>query len=319
MSGMLKDSSFYIFLRIITLSVMCAWASEVNAQPLSASNAHAAGTPAPQKWDAETERLFDGDPRRRLQGTRPEVKKLSTSQANGSPEDARPIAWGPLIPAEFVEDEIKTLYIAMQKPMARIGSYKSGGYQTVSQQFAVVAAMFQILSRHSTAVRWKEIAAPASAHFSNASRQAQVNNLQAYENAKRSYDDLGQLIRGERVEFVPASALPWSEIIELPQLMRRLQQGYAEGLRPWSADAEEFEKNQLSVIHESRIHAALAEILQQPSYELNDDDEYQRHGRRLKSDSQQILQSAQESNLNQVQRFVGELNKTCSRCHEDYK
>ena len=84
-------------------------------------------------------------------------------------------------------------------------------------------------------------------------------------------------------------------------------------------DAGEFEKNRMPLIHEARIHAALAEIMQQPSYEFADDDDYRGHGNQLKIDAQQIVQAAEERNLEQVQLFVGQLNKTCSRCHEAYK
>ena len=324
MKRMVSKSPICFFVRTMMLSVLCLLPYGLTTAAddtfdSSVGRATTPRTPPPQRWDSETESLFEGDPRRRLQGARPEAKSSGTPQPVARPEDASPLSWEPLIPAETVEDEIKGLYIAMQKPLARIGSYKSGGYQTVSQQFALVAAMFEILARHGEAARWKDIAASAAAHFATASRDAKINNLEAFQSAKGHYEDLGQLIRGERLDFTSASSLPWSQIIERPELMRRLAQGYAEGLKSWSVDAEEFEKNRMPLIHEARIHAALAEIMQQPSYEFADDDDYRGHGNRLKIDAQQIVQAAEERNLEQVQHFVGQLNKTCSRCHEAYK
>ena len=71
----------------------------------------------------------------------------------------REISWHLLIPAAAVEDEIKSIYFAIGKPLARVGAFKSGGYQKVEQQFAWVATMFGILAEHSQAERWKEVAA----------------------------------------------------------------------------------------------------------------------------------------------------------------
>ena len=53
--------------------------------------------------------------------TRSSTKKCFTSNRGAE------CLLGRLIPAEAVEDEIKSLYIDMGKPLARIGSYKSAG------------------------------------------------------------------------------------------------------------------------------------------------------------------------------------------------
>ena len=324
---MASESPINFFVRQMTLTAICLFPYVISIEADEANDSSVARrtlprTPPPQRWDSETESLFEGDPRRRLKGTPPSDKSAGTPQPLKplkQTNDMSPPSWTPLILAEAVEDEIKRLYTAMQKPLSRIGSYKSGGHQIVSEQFALVATMFEILARHREHARWKDIATDAASHFSVASRESQMSNLQAFQNAKSHYEDLGQLIRGERVDISPASPLTWSEMIERPALMRRLAQGYADGLKSWSFDADEFEKNRMSLIQEARIHAVLAQIMQQPSYEFSDDDDYRSHGERLKIDAQQIVQAAEERNLEQVQHFVGQLNKTCSRCHEAYK
>ena len=321
---MVSKSALCFFVPVMILSLICSLPyglATVADEAFDSSVARSTPprTPPPQRWDSETESLFEGDPRRRLQGARPEGTGSDAPQPVKQANDVSPLPWAPLIPAETVEDEIKSLYIAMQKPLARVGSYKSGGHQTVSEQFALVAAMFEILASHREHARWKDVAAAAASHFAVASRESQMNNLQAFQITKAHHEDLGQLIRGERVDFSPASSLTWSQIIERPALMRRLAQGYADGLKSWSFDVDEFEKNRMSLIHEARIHGVLAEIMQQPSYEFSDDDDYRGHGNQLKIDAQQIVQAAEEKNLEQVQHFVGQLNKTCSRCHEAYR
>ena len=279
----------------------------------------------PGQWDQETERLFQGDPTRRLRGVRPtrieqrNEKGVSISSADSIVPNSQEISWHLLIPAAAVEDEIKSIYFAIGKPLARVGTFKSGGHQKVEQQFAWVATMFGILAEHSQAERWKEVAASACSHFSTASRSAKAASLQAFKNSKNRYEDLGRLIRGEKVDFDPASSSLWSQRVDRPLLMQRLEQSYEQRLKRWSANQAQFEKNRSSLIHEAQILAVLAEIIGQPAYEFYDDDDYLSHCSQLKIHTQQVAAGAQESNLEKVQKHLGELSKTCSRCHEGYK
>ena len=309
----------HFFVPVFIPVVMALLSGTVAAEKEKNSDSSVTRISPPAQWDDEAERLFEGDPRQRLHGERPDRNAFIDEKSVSPATEVQNVSWDDLIPAEAVEDEIKSLYIDMGKPLARIGSYKSGGHQELEQRFAWVAAMFGILAQHGEANRWKEIAAPAAAHFSAASREAQVNNLQAFHNAKSRYEDLGQLIRGEKVDFDRTASLRWNEIIERPQLMQRLQQSYEQRLKRWAANQVEFEKNRLPLIHEAQIHAVLAEMIQQPSYAFSDDDDYLTHCNQLKTHAQRVSQAAQERNLEQVQQFLGELSKTCSRCHEAYK
>ena len=101
--------------------------------------------------------------------------------------------------------------------------------------------------------------------------------------------------------------------------MQRLDQGYEKRLRIWSANRKEFDSNRLSIIHEAEIVSALARIIQQPEYEFYDDDEYLAHCHQLEIAARQVAAAAEESNLEQVQKHLGAMNKACSRCHEGYK
>jgi cytochrome c556 len=273
----------------------------------------------PKNWDEETSRLFEGDPARRLQGVRP-TRAVAVDANPASPSNnVRNIAWKQLIPAETVEDEIKSLYTDLGGPLMRIGAFKGGGHKNVEQQFAWVAAMFGILSLHSEAERWKEISTHAATHFSKASQIAQENNPQAFQVSKKNYEQLGQLIRGEKVDFESTVTLSWNKIVDRTHLMQRLEQGYDQRLKQWSTNQAEFEKNQSTLIHEAQIYAALAEIMSQPAYEFGDDDDYLAHCGQLKVHAQEVVTATRERNLAKVQQSLGELNKTCSRCHESYK
>ena len=279
----------------------------------------------PERWDEETEQLFKADPSERLRGSRKrqsrgETKDVdSTERTENTPLGLGHVSWAELISTDAVEDEIKSIYPQMGKHLVRVGGFKSGSHKEVEQQFAELATMFGILAAHPEATRWKKSAAGARDLFSSASRNARVSSTQAFKDAKNRYEDLGQLIRGESIELTGTQSVPWSEVAERRMLMQRLEKAYTQNMKVWSADQVAFEKNQSAVIHEAQIIVALARIIALPEYDYHEDEEYAAYCSQLEQHAKHLELGARESDLQKVQLHMGELHKTCGRCHEDYK
>lgn len=280
----------------------------------------------PSSWDSETERLFQGDPFQAVRGKRPEqgAERSSAVKSPGVLPDRdgerRTTAWSQFITVETLADEIKSQFPALGDNVRRVGSFKSGGHRDVERQYAVIAAMFGIIAEHVESGRWKDIAPSARDAFARASANAKSGSSDAYNDSKTRYEDLGELIRGESVEFEePKEDVVWSRLADRRLLMQRLEQGHTERLKPFVATQAEFEKNRLAVIHEAEIIAAIAEIIQQEEYEFYDDDEYCTFCKQLQKQAQQLALAAQENNLAELQLHLGEMTKSCSACHEGYK
>ena len=128
------------------------------------------------------------------------------------------------------------------------------------------------------------------------------------------------LIGGEKVEFGDAAAeFLWSEISERRALMSRLEEAQEKRLRPWTASQGEFERRAADIKREAEIVAVIAEIIQREEYEYWDDDDYLAYCEHMKQHAQEVARFAEEKNLSEAQRAVGEISKTCSECHEGYR
>ena len=102
-----SHSPFHVFVQATALSVACTFSYWATSKSVDASDSFATRTPPPQKWDSETERLFEGNPQRRLRGARPERKASVTAQPGAREEDVSPLAWETLIPTETVGSLLK--------------------------------------------------------------------------------------------------------------------------------------------------------------------------------------------------------------------
>lgn len=284
----------------------------------------------PAKFDQETSDLFAGDARERLRGERPTPESLtaatSSDPAPGEDSQTTPaaatFAWSGIISAETLTDEIKAHSSDISHAVRNVRAFRSGGNLETRLRFSVIAAMFGILAEYDGDPRWKEQAPAARDAFASAGRNSKAADDNTFKEARQRSEDLEALIRGGSVEL-PApeekQAIEWDRVAQRPPLMQRLEKALDGRLRPWSADQREFERNRPASVHEAEIIAALAEIIQREYYEYVDDDDYLELCRQLNRHALAARTAAREGDLSTLQMAVGEMAKTCSGCHEDYR
>lgn len=278
----------------------------------------------PEKFDKQTEEVFAGTAQDRLSGPRPSLQP-ATEQANGLPTETPEgpeagFAWSKLISAETIEDEIKSHRADLTQGVRNVRAFRSGGNREARLRFSVIAAMFGIAAEYDGQVRWKKQALAARDAFALAGRNSKAADDNTYKESRRRSEDLDELIRGGSVEFQKADEpLKWDRVAERPPLMQRLEMAFESRLRPWTANAGEFRRHQQEVVHEVELMAALARVLQQEAYEYVDDEDYLAYCRELQEHAIAARTAAREQNLDLLQTELGEIAKSCSTCHEDYR
>lgn len=283
-------------------------------------------SPPPSRYDSETENLFKGDPFQDVRGSRPE-KSRAAHLSGGSTgveipmrETSGIVPWVQLISAETVTDEIKNQLPAVGASVRRIGTFKGGGNRKVQKQYAIIATMFGIIAEYGEPIRWKGVSAAARNAFARAAANAKTASANAHQESKRRFEDLGELVRGGSVDFAGSEEdVLWSHLVDRRLLMQRIEEADKQRIKPGITDESEFKKNRSLLIHEAEMIAALAEIIQREEYEFYDDDDYLAYCKQLQQQARQLGFAVRENNLTEVQRRYGEIAKTCSACHEDYK
>jgi hypothetical protein len=219
-----------------------------------------------------------------------------------------------------VTDEIKSYLPELAQHVRTPGAFKSGGNRKVRKHYAVIAVMFGITAEYDGSIRWQKVAAGARDAFARAAANAKAADTNTYKESKLRFQDLEDMVRGGTIEFeAPEGEVLWSDIAERRALMQRLEDAHDNRLRPLTANQAEFDKNLTQVIHEAEVIAALAQVIQREEYEYYDDDDYLAFCQQLVQQARGVVEAAKGKNLAEVQKYVGEITKSCSACHEGYK
>jgi hypothetical protein len=101
--------------------------------------------------------------------------------------------------------------------------------------------------------------------------------------------------------------------------MWRLERGYEDRLSVWTANASQFNKNLNGVRHEAEMVAALAQIIQHPSYTDADSESYIEYARALQKAALEIRQSVERKDDSAARTAAGKMKTACDNCHLDYR
>lgn len=284
---------------------------------------------APPIWPPAVRDVFFKDAREKLVGQRPDFGHRVAKNTGSSKGDAPPpageeagakFAWSKLISAATIEDEIKSMKNLVAADVTTATKFKGGDYRRCRTSFSALAVMFGVAAEFDGQVRWRDSAGGLRDLFSRAGANCKVGTDQSYTEAKQRRLDLEELVRGGRFEAPkPREDWKWSDIADRPPLMKRLETAERERLSPWVANEGEFQRKVDGILHEAQIVAALAEIIQREEYEFWDDDSYLEYARSLGKAAREIAAAAEANDYQAARKAAGEMSKSCSACHEDYR
>jgi hypothetical protein len=286
--------------------------------------------PPPAEWEQELLDLFFDDARLHLGPGQPgggstggppaEHAVAATSDEASPPSLSGGFAWSTLISRTTLEDEIKAHVQPTADATRTPSEFKGGGNRPCRTSFSVVAAMFNVISQFDGEVRWRKEAPALRSLFGRAGMNCKVGTDNSFKEAQLRSQDLAELVRGGNVELPKVDPdLRWADLVNRPPLMVRLEQAQDGRLKGWLANAGEFRKNKDAVRHEAQMIAALARIIQDPSYEYADDDTYLGYAAVVEQQAREIAEAVQTEDYQRASTAYGEMYKACSNCHEGYR
>ena len=131
--------------------------------------------------------------------------------------------------------------------------------------------------------------------------------------------DLTDLLRGQFSADEQGLDNNRSSVVELSQLMLRMELALDDTISSAISSKREFRKNQVELAHESQMLAMLAHLMIQPGYEYEDDETFVDYAQRLREEARNLTRSAQQSDYEGARKAVGTMTQSCSECHEGYR
>ena len=149
---------------------------------------------------------------------------------------------------------------------------------------------------------------------------SKVATQQVFRSAKHEQQLLSDLIRGQSPqELRDAKRKPtpkWAQVVQREAIMRRMEQGFQALRRAGTVK----KKTGLAAVmkHEGQLMSALATVLQAPSMDDVDDQDYQRHAHELELATSE-LSTAAAGDPKVVRSVISRISSTCAACHESFR
>jgi hypothetical protein len=326
---MITPARFFCTVSALVAAAMMACTVTTHGQGRSKRRA-----PPPTFDPREVEQVFFSDARKALVGKRPTSVVTKDGHPNGGkaiptptgsdrppmPDDGN--RWSTLISAETLADEVKAYPLLLAAVLKTPSQFQGKGATQARRYFSTLAAVFAIIAEYDGAVRWKNQAAASRELFARAGFNSKSDNENVYNEAKQRSTDLAGLLRGETL--APPASIELKpnfneQVANRPPLMWRLEVAQRERLTVWTANTADFKRNVAGIKHEAEMVAALAKLIQHPSYPDAEDESYLEYAQALQQAALEIREAAAEKNAEAARTATGKLSQACNQCHDDFR
>jgi hypothetical protein len=180
--------------------------------------------------------------------------------------------------------------------------------------------LFGTAADYDKPVRWKDSAAGLAELFARAGFNCKVGTDQSFREAQLRDQDLAELIRGGRPNAPTANPdAGWDSLADRSPLMVRMEQALNERMNPNMSDARTFERNAEDLAHEAQVLALLGELVTRDGMADAGDDTYDGYAHQLRDAAVEFNRSVELENFDAARRALGDMSKSCSDCHGDYR
>ena len=273
------------------------------------------------------EPFFDNALEQALVGERPNLGEKATVAGTPSPSEsesssANPTVsgWAAIVDASTLEDELKAQKTAAERNVTTPSDFAGKGHENSRRDFTMSAVVFGVIGQYDGDVRFKKEAPGLRDLFARAAANAKVGTQQAYAEAKLRRQDLADLIGGQSVKTPEGGGeINWSQVCNRSPLMKRLEIGYDEKIKTWSASPSAFKTNVEPLAHESQIFAVIATVLLKEEMEDASDDNYKAFGKSLLEGASAVSKACKENDPGAASKASSVIGKACVDCHQSYR
>lgn len=285
----------------------------------------------PEFTDRDRSNFFQDAFAGALRGERPTqmaAAQAAPSTGNGGPTTngetaaaSNSYAWSSIIKPDSIEQEVKRLNGLVNSTVTTPGKFESGDYRDARLHFSMLAMMFGIISEYDSDVKWKEEGPVARQLFGSMAANAKAGSREVYQQAKLRRDDLRDLINGGTIS-TPGEVdkeTDWSTLVDRSPLMERLDRGYADRLKPFVANAGEFNSNSEQLMLEAAVVAAIAEVLTREGMPEALEDGYVEYAHNMRDEAKNIITAIESKNYDMAAEAVSRIDQACQNCHIDWQ
>ncbi len=255
-------------------------------------------------------------------GTKPAMADSKT------PSDSKPIAstdgatsfnWQKLITAVTIDAELKRIRNQLTNYLGSVGRYNQN-FEKIQVESATLAALALIAGDYPSDNRWKERAPFIVHHASGMELAADGRGRAAFTKTEAHFQELLVVLNGGQ----PTSEIPtddessWADRASRESLMRRMQTGF-DWLQSNVNSAATIDSGNEEAKENSAVLSALVQVIGHESYDLADDESYQKYVAETLSGLAEMKNGIKMKSFEQYDVGFQKLKASCNACHQEYR
>ena len=303
---------------IVRLLTACVLVTEIMAQLAAAQGASARPPRAKRPdWSSTpgTEVFFDDAFAEALRGTPPAAESVAATVSAATSAN-----WSPWLPAEIIEDEVKSLYRELLHTVHTRAEYRRTDPRSIQRNLAMLAAWFAVIEEYDAEIRWKSSASAARQRFIAFVARSPESFANAYDEVVSAVADLQELLSGGQLsQEDTAEPTTWPQVANRALIMQRWDTAASERLASSLANAAAFDRASDAIRHEAGVLSGLAEVLLQDGMDEAREEEYRGFVRGLQQAASRLTEATVERDFAKAEAAHIDVHRACDQCHETYR
>lgn len=249
----------------------------------------------------------------------------STAAAMQTPPTATPqepkksVEWATLLPADLLVAEVDRIRERFSSKLDSVATF-NGSLLDFPPYAAELAALAGIATEHSGDIPWKQNAKYVRDLASEMLSDQLQRGQKSYEQINGPFKKILPLLEGKRPDGLPEAddATDFAMTADFGYLMRRFEAGQ-NYLRTTGGSESVFKQNAADLRRETRVLAALSEVVAADDYGYGEDPKFQGYASGMTKWSLDAAAAAEAGDFQKFDLSVSSMMQSCTQCHQEYR
>ncbi len=243
----------------------------------------------------------------------PEPKPKPDSTANAT------IDWKKVIPAEVLNDEVKSIRNRFSGKLRNVGTYNRS-YLEFAPFCITLSVLAEVASEHPGDLRWKKNAKIVRDLSALMIAEKLRTGAKSFKQVQIPFEQLTATLDGSPPSEVkkPSDEDSFADVADMGGVMKRMEM-LAKFLKDNSGSEDVFTKYKDDLRHRAYILAAMTKALNTEGYGYSDDEVFLKFSNTMVEACIKMAEAAEAEDYKTFDKTLPIINQNCTECHSEYR
>lgn len=234
-------------------------------------------------------------------------------------ETSESVDWATLLPADVLTAEVNRIRERFAPKLESVATFNSS-LLDFPPYAAELAALAGIATEHSGDLPWKQNAKYVRDLAAEMLKDQLQRGQKSYEQVNEPFKKILPLLEGKQPDGLAETddATDFAMTADFGYLMRRFEAGQ-NYLRTTGGSESVFKQNTSDLRRETRVLAALSEVVASEDYGYGDDQKFQNYAASMTKAALDAAAAAESGEFQKFDLAVSTMSQSCTQCHQEYR